>query len=247
MVSGASTLNSFLRHTLTFLRARPAINQEDGTYIIELICSLLEPMGSFKQIQTSNPKSNRNDNTQLRPDIADFLTIGFNKTNEALEQQARKFYHSMGVISDTSALEKETTNNGVWLVFVCKQDMKSQLLWSHFPALCAAASLASETSSTTSTEQKSRPKSVRLIQLPAGSCTRISNALGLDRVSVIGLRPGSSVASELENRILKNDIGLVEVPGWMNQIKLNPPVISSLKTTAPIKPPKYQKNKPPSS
>lgn len=245
-------LQELLLATFTNLSPRrPVINQEDGTYIIELICSLLEPMGSFNQIQTANPKSSSNDNSQLRPDIADFLAIGFNKTNEVLELQARKFYNSMGVTSDSlvsgqeaSSKSEKKTRNDVWLIFVCKQDMKSPLLWSHFPTLCAAASLANESSSESDTELKNQLTSVRLIPLPSGSCARISTALGLDRVSVIGLRLGSPVASELENRILDNKIGLVEVPGWMNQINLNPPVISSLKTTAPIKPPKSKKIEP---
>lgn len=242
---------------------RPIVSQEDGAYVLDMICSLLEPLESHKQLLQSQKPTNaggkkatstntKNKTEEYRPEIASSLTIGFNNTNEVLEKQARKFYDNkvgsqdpekLPTVDDTTTTKNDKSNSDVWAVFVCKPDMKSPLLWSHFPSLCAAASLAKEstsdpTDSITTTEGKNT-KNVRLIQLPAGACSRISNAAGLDRVSVIGLRRGTNPATiELEKRILENQIGVVEAPGWMNQIQLNPTVISSLKTSAPIKPAK---------
>lgn len=236
---------------------RPMLSQEDGAYILDMICSLLDPIGSYNQLQSSAARKDKTTLSEHAPDILPYLTIGFNKTTKALEDQARKFYESTGA---SSALATDTGNVGfndsnpttgdldeVWAVLVCKPDMKSPLLWSHFPSLCAAASLANEkplgqpSSENCEIPLIDKNKTVRLIQLPSGASSQIAKASNLDHLSVIGLRRGSLLTLELEKRIFDNQIGIVDPPGWMNQIKLNPTVISSLKTSAPIKHSKGQK------
>lgn len=224
---------------------RPMVKPEDSAYILDMLCSILEPLAAYKQLQDSTSKQEKKNRADIlesaKPEISNYITLGFNKTNESLEKQARRFYASSGASEPINAKKQDnaesTTSTGlndISMVFVCKQDMKSALLWNHFPSLCTAATLA--------IPEENHLK-VRLIQLPSGAHSRLATAAGLDRLSVLGLRSGSSVTAQVEKRLIEKEIGIVEVPGWMNQLKLNPTIISSLKTTAPIRPGKNQVQK----
>lgn len=178
-------------------------------YILDVLVSLLAPISELK---TATKSSNI---AIPKPDISNYVVLGFNAVNEALEEQAHRAFNMDGpaILSD----------DDIAYLFVCKFDMKSSLLWSHFPALVAAT------------------KNVRLIPLPAGASSYISDAAGAKRLSVLGLRKGYIISKDLEKRIEEKGLGVVEKPGWMNQIKLLPPVIATLQTTAPIKSNKNQK------
>lgn len=216
---------------------------EDAEYILDMLCSALEPFSSYKQVKDSTTKNGKDtalvDVESAKPEIAEYITLGFNNTNEALESQARRFYSNCG-LEDLSrhgnnmTQEAEQDKKDVNVVFVCKQDMKSALLWNHFPTLCTAANMASGS--------KDKELGVRLVQLPLGSHTRLANAAGLERLSVVGLKT-SPFTTQLEKRLMDNEIGILETPGWMNQLKLQPVKISSVKTSAPIKPSKNQLQK----
>ncbi|KAF5100408.1 hypothetical protein D0Z00_001267 [Geotrichum galactomycetum] len=187
------------------------------------------------------PLQHRTDRTQkeliARPDIADYLVLGFNAVNAALETQAQSYlFHGTKASSNGSKKneeeEKNDDKNDIEMVFVCKADMKSALLSAHFPELVAAASAVSDNNA----ETKANKPSVRLIQLPAGSATRLAQASGLTQLSVMALRRGFAGAAELAARLESRQIGQIETPGWLTQARLMPPAIATLVTTAPIKP-----------
>jgi hypothetical protein len=176
-----------------------------------------------------------------RPDIADYLVLGFNAVNAALETQAQRylFFHgektsSTGSQKEEKDDEKKEKETDIEMVFVCKADMKSALLSAHFPELVAAAS-CSACDKNAETKANKFTGIVRLIQLPAGSATRLAQASGLTQLSVMALRRGFAGTAELTARLETRQIGQVETPGWLGQARLMPPTIATLVTTAPIK------------
>ena len=200
---------------------------EDSAYVLGMLTSALEPL------------QHRTDRTQknliARPDIADYLVLGFNAVNAVLETQAQRYLFSPGAKNSNSDSQKEEKNdeNDIEMVFVCKADMKSALLSAHFPELVAAASAASDKNAETDVSKSLG--TVRLIQLPAGSASRLAQASGLTQLSVLALRRGFAGTAELTARLESRQIGQVETPGWLGQARLMPPAIATLVTTAPIK------------
>lgn len=200
---------------------RPIITPEDSTYIIGMLESLLEPL------------KHRTDRTQkeliARPDIADYLVLGFNAVNAALETQVQNNIHTETKQNKSSKGSNRKMEN-IEMVFVCKADMKSALLSAHFPELVAAASTL-----VNDEEDGKQSNQVRLIQLPAGSAARLAMSSGLTQLSVFALRRGFLGTTELSARVQSHKIGLVESPGWLRQARLMPTAIATLVTTAPIK------------
>lgn len=198
---------------------RPVITPEDLTYIIGMLESMLEPL------------KHRTDRKQkeliVRPDIADYLVLGFNAVNAALETQAQNNIHAK-TKQNKSLNTSSSKMEDIEMVFVCKADMKSALLSAHFPELVAAAS-------TLVNDEGDEKHKVRLIQLPAGSAARLAMSSGLTQLSVFALRRGFSGMADLSARVQSHKIGLVESPGWLRQARLMPATIATLVTTAPIK------------
>lgn len=82
----------------------------------------------------------------------DYLNIltGFNSIMETLENQIQL------------NLNGKEIENSVKVLFVCKNDISSKLLYNHLPTLCALSN-------------------VKLITLPKGSSKRLSDALGVSK------------------------------------------------------------------
>jgi ribonuclease P/MRP protein subunit POP3 len=181
----------------------PPVSVTEGSVIVELLCALLNPLSTYEEYVKSKV-------TPLPevPEIASYVTVGFNSTNAAVENQTQQ-----RLFLDTN------DENYVVAVIVCRSDITSALVTSHFPLLCAAASL--------------KGKPVRLIQVPKGSKAKLSQAVGKSDGSVIGLRKGAPGAQALLQMIEKVPIPVVE---WLNgDLHFAPPLIKKLKTTAPIK------------
>uniref|UniRef100_A0A060T734 ARAD1B19932p n=1 Tax=Blastobotrys adeninivorans TaxID=409370 RepID=A0A060T734_BLAAD len=182
----------------------------DGEKLTELLCALLEPVGVYNEIKKKHNQDAK------RPKVLESVTIGFNSTTKAVEDQVD--------ISRKSDKELERQHDDVSVVFVPRSDI-APVLSGHFPVLCAVASIRAP---------------VKLIQLPKGSLSRIANAVGDDScMGIVGLRTGEGTDIEgfKELSDLVNQVAQVNIP-WLRSIMstgFKKPNIKGLKTTAPMK------------
>ena len=169
------------------------------------------------------------------PEISSFLTVGFNSTNRSLEAQShiltpaalRTQDLSTGT-GNESSLARSHPNSAsleqLVAVFVAQSDRHSAML-SHLPLLVSNASLAVPT----------KP-AIRLVSLPKGATKRLSVALHLPHVSIIGLKDNAQSATSLLTYI-RDNVSPVEVP-WLKDLVAGvylPTYIKASVTTAPVK------------
>lgn len=136
------------------------------------------------------------------------ITVGFNETTGNLEQLAMH------------GIRKAIP---VKYVFICKNDISNSLLTQHFPVLTFTASKRVKTS-------------IKLVQLPKGSSQRISQALGKENTTILGIPSDLEVHEGLFN--LFEQVGDISVPFlegiFNNEMHFNEPLINMVATTAPI-------------
>lgn len=95
---------------------------------------------------------------ELKTNDANDILTGFNSIMKCLETQIQ------------SIIKKQTIENRIKVLFVCKLDISCKLLYLHLPTVCALAN-------------------VKLVSMPKGSSKRLSNALGLkNEVQLLAIR-----------------------------------------------------------
>ena len=169
-------------------------------------------------------------------ELLNYLTIGFNTTNRYLEALAQNC--APGSLQPaTPSLDTDMTGAPVApiadlqastlepleAVFVPRSDQPF-VMHAHLPMLIKAASLASASS-----------PDIKLVLLPKGAETKLSAALGIPRVGIIGLKKGAPAASPLVE-FVKKHIPMVEIP-WLAEAEAGvylPVEINVIPTIAPI-------------
>lgn len=155
----------------------------------------------------------------VRPEIHEYVTVGFNSTTRHLETLAKGGY-------ETQKLAKMAA------VFVPLKDAKASMIRSHLPLLCKTASKARGTLQET-----------RLLSLPKGAEARLATALGIHRVGTIGVMEDGPDSAPLLNYV-RQQVSPLYVP-WLDQVEAGvylPTQIKNVETTAPQDP--KSKNKP---
>jgi ribonuclease P/MRP protein subunit POP3 len=92
----------------------PLVPHDSQHQIMEFLLLQLQDVANWNEIKGTKP---------VKPEILDYLTMGFNSTVKFLEAQA-----------------KEPQKRPMRYVFVCKTEISPQLLVQQFPVLCYAAS-----------------------------------------------------------------------------------------------------------
>ena len=180
------------------------------------------------------------------PEIADYLTIGFNNTTRILEALAEKVSpHKLQSQTRTSAQAKRKRDNldvsftgvptiprALVAVFISRVDQPS-ILSSHLPLLVATASLALPSS-----------PAIRLVDLPKGAGIKLSTALNIPRASIIGLLEGAPHSAPLVGPIRKL-VRPVEIPWLQDAMAATylPVSIKATETTAPAEPKRARRMK----
>ena len=121
---------------------------------------------------------------------------------------------------DTSYPQIETHLSAI---FVCRSS-QSTILNEHLPQLVTTASLA----------QPEFP-ATRLVELPKGSDKRLCEALGISRVSFVGILEGAPHSKSLVERV-RECVPVVEIP-WLREItelRYLPVKINAIGTFAPV-------------
>ena len=106
--------------------------------------------------------------------IVDHLVVGLNAVTKRLEEQVRKRPHSVTITKDGPAADTQTTKSDLCLVLACRADIDPPLLIDHLPHLIASCNATQK-------------ESVRLASLPEGAEGTLAKALGIHRVTVIGI------------------------------------------------------------
>ena len=125
-----------------------------------------------------------------RPLIYDYVTLGFNSTTRYLEAMAK------------AARTGNSMDSTPLVAVFAFPDGKPPILYSHLPLLCKSAS-------------KSYPLSqeIRVVSLPRKAEPRLSNALGIPRVCLIGVREGADGSVPLVE-YLRDQVAPLNIP-WL--------------------------------
>lgn len=169
----------------------PMLPQETQKQITEFLMLQLQDITSWKSIGGPKPP---------QPEIMGCITTGFNSTVKVLESQAKQ-----------PQLEKKMR-----YVFVCKAEIKPQLLIQHFPVLCYTASQGVK---------------VKLIQLPRCSMAQLEEKLG-KKCAILGMYENGVISKSF--RELLDSVPDVEVP-WLDNVDFHKLNVKMVETTAPIK------------
>ncbi|KAL7275753.1 RNase P and RNase MRP subunit [Rhizina undulata] len=234
----------------------PPISRNDQETILELLCSLISPIGQHRTLLT--PSKGKRSRKRKRaaaevekiiegdlpsaPEIASYVTLGLNATTARLEAlaslSAPNTLATFEQTSNTTSLPKwasvrtGTSNGPLRAVFVCRSDSQPSQLHAHIPLLCGIASRSTGKGDGEEAQQTKKP--VRLIQLPKGSDARLSAALGISRTGFLGLMdeaPGSRALLDF----IEKSVGEITIP-WLSQTEgasYHPTIIKTLKSTAP--------------
>lgn len=222
-----------LDNSLTQSNVWPFVEPEIGTSLVDLLQHLLTPIGRYneaKKLQKVNGSKLDSSVSLEQPSIQKDITVGFNSTVKALEDQAQQ-----GRKSRIKAENSDPPPKYIQYVFVAKFDISLALLLSPFPVLSYTASW-------------SEGRRVKLVQLPKGSMAKLSSALKLENVSIIGIRANLSLASHLYELVDSNILD-VEVPwleGYLTGTASSyfaPPLAKVLATSAPVQAKKNNQKK----
>lgn len=168
------------------------------------------------------------------PDIINFVTVGFNSTTRYLETVAQKAAPSSPLINETDPViigKLSTSQNAsqsdidssrqkrLLAVFVPSK-RESSKLYSHLPILVKTASMAFP-----------HLPAIRLVTLPTEAENRLSEALKIPRVGLIGLEcdaPGVSALAE----VVRADVPELIVP-WLQESKAGSYLPADIKAMYP--------------
>lgn len=132
-----------------------------------------------------------NSDTPNFPDVTPFLTVGMNATTRQLAELANR-------------TRKETDGNmqPLAVVFVFS-DGQPEILTSHLPLLCKLAS-----------ERGTATPETRLVRLQRPAGDRIASALGVPRISALGLKANAPESNPLVTFVREHIVSL-DVP-WLH-------------------------------
>lgn len=162
-------------------------------------------------------------------DILEYFTVGFNTTTRYLEALAHRSILEdprstvLGGTCPAHPARATTTTKPLVAVFVPRSDQPS-ILHSHLPLLTKTASLASPLS-----------PEIRLVTLPKGAEIKLSAALGIPRVGLIGLMDNVPISCPLSEYV-RDKVPLVEA-SWLHPKTASlylPVKINATHTPAPL-------------
>ncbi|MCJ1436389.1 hypothetical protein MMC27_005768 [Xylographa pallens] len=148
-------------------------------------------------------EQNRLSNGPPEPEVASFLTVGFNSTERALE--AASHNNIARSFSSTSTASSEDRFLQMVAIFVDRAD-QTHALYAHLPLLISTASF-----------NLPLDTKIRLVALPRGATGRLSAALHIPRASMIGLHSGAPSAAPLVDFVRKH-VSTIEVP-WLMRLR----------------------------
>ncbi|KAF4625660.1 hypothetical protein G7Y89_g12500 [Cudoniella acicularis] len=224
----------------------PEISMENQDTILELLCSLLSPIGQYRSNNVTPSKGKRSKKRKRQdaktgnnppkeinpppPDISQYVVVGLNSVTKVLESSlhaSKKTSHDNdsepGNVHSNTEISKNISVSGDSEVHI-PENSASPDIREHFSAVFALRSpqltiLDSHLPQLVATASLSYPKlpAIRLVQLPKDYDKRICESLGLPRVSFIGILEGAPHSGALID-LVRSQVPEVDVP-WLRERK----------------------------
>ncbi|KAF2477567.1 uncharacterized protein BDR25DRAFT_330304 [Lindgomyces ingoldianus] len=198
----------------------PLISPEDQEVILDLLCTLLAPIGIYRKTHTQPPKrkskkrkraTTTTNDAPPPPPLGAHILIGLNSVTRHLSTLATKPSLPATLMSQnngSSASQNEppsfTTPAPLTLLILPHPSPSSSLPHAHLPTLVHLASLAHPDLPPT-----------RLIPLSSASEARLASTLQIPRVGAIGIQEGAPGASALVEMV-RGKVGTVKCQ-WIDQ------------------------------
>ncbi|OTB08653.1 hypothetical protein M426DRAFT_159111 [Hypoxylon sp. CI-4A] len=165
----------------------PSVNPEDQETILELLCNLLDPLGQYRSEHVQLSKGKRDKKRKRKgsatrdvlppptPEVKSYIDVGLTTVTRCLQELS-----SRGRVGEPSTDDKlsnrEASTPFYSAIFVARSGQPS-VLNGHLSQMVAVAS-------------KSRPSRapIRLVGLSKSCEDRLSESLGIPRVSCVGIR-----------------------------------------------------------
>ncbi|KAL2201267.1 hypothetical protein P885DRAFT_25724 [Corynascus similis CBS 632.67] len=189
----------------------PQISQDDQDVILELLCQLLSPLGAHRRSFITPSKGKRKRSKKASgsekpteaapappvPELAAHVDVGLSSISRALQTMPGN------ELPKHEGAESKGSTEPYSVVFVARSG-QSSAFHCHFPQMVALAA-------------RSQPsdRAMRLVGFSKACEDRLSAALGIPRVSSIGLREGAPQAKGLVEYV-REHVAPVEV-AWLRE------------------------------
>ncbi|KAI0128594.1 hypothetical protein BJ170DRAFT_622241 [Xylariales sp. AK1849] len=198
----------------------PPINTEDQATMLELLCTLLSPIGHYRSKYIHPSKGKREKKRKRReestsesqlasppaPKIASCVDVGLASITRCLKEAATKAGGlTAGTYLKADATDKELATPCYSAIFVARSGQPN-ILNSHLPQMVALASEASPLRTP-----------IRLVGLSKACQDRLSESLGIPRVSCIGIRRDAPNSRALVNFACQH-VPVIEVT-WLKEAR----------------------------
>ncbi|KAI1143857.1 hypothetical protein F5Y05DRAFT_8499 [Hypoxylon sp. FL0543] len=196
----------------------PSVTLEDQDTILELLCTLLGPLGQFRSeyVQASRGKRDKKRKRKSptmpskdlspppAPELKSYVDVGLTTVTRHLQEMAIKAQSVKSDMEDKSP-SQDAANPSYSVIFVARSGHPNALNV-HLPQMVAVAS-------------KSDPQQppIRLVGLSKSCRDRLSESLGIPRVSCVGLRdqaPNSKALVEF----VRQHVPAVEIR-WLEEAR----------------------------
>ncbi|XXH05067.1 hypothetical protein Hte_011491 [Hypoxylon texense] len=196
----------------------PSITLEDQETILELLCALLAPLGQYRSTYTQLSKGKRDRKRKRKaagmdhmdvppppmPELQSFIDVGLSAVTRSLQEASK-------VGQDKKSNSEDVLPSGkpppppYSAIFVARSGQPNALN-SHLPQMAAVAS-------------NSHPSQtpIRLVGLSKSCGERLSESLGIPRVSCIGLREDAPNSKALVE-FTRQHVPTIEVQ-WLDEVK----------------------------
>ncbi|KAH6654482.1 hypothetical protein BKA67DRAFT_565260 [Truncatella angustata] len=199
----------------------PQITLEDQDTILELLCTLLTPIGHHRAeyVKPSKGKKERKRKhketedgepqpaSPPAPELASFVDVGLSVVTRNLQDKAASAGGNGPEVRPEPNTSKETKSSppSYSAIFVARSGQPNTIN-NHLPQMVAVAS------SKTPAEQ-----TVRLVGFSKSCQDRLSEALGIPRVSVVGLREDAPASKALVE-FIRQHVSTIEI-AWLKEAR----------------------------
>ncbi|GAP89276.1 putative RNase p and RNase mrp subunit [Rosellinia necatrix] len=211
----------------------PQIQPKNQDTILELLCSLLSPLGQYRSQHIHVSKGNRTKKRKRKersdqamavavppaPGIQPYLDIGLSNVSRCLQKAVTEGLEISSSQDDQNS-EQKLASRFYSVIFVARSGQPNALS-SHLPQMVAVAC-------------KSHPSQppTRLVELPKACEGRLCESLGIPRVSCIGICIGAPNSDALVD-FAREHVGVITIP-WLQeaaQVEYQATKINAVETT----------------
>ncbi|KAI1365185.1 hypothetical protein F5Y08DRAFT_188741 [Xylaria arbuscula] len=195
----------------------PHVLPDDQDTILELLCTLLSPIGHYRSQYIHPSKGNRARKRKRKgpsdqemappvppvPEVHAYVDIGLPCVSRCLQKTASAAPITRGDSQPDKGSEQTSAGRFYSAIFVARSGQPNALS-SHLPQMAAVA-------------PKSHPLQppIRLVELPRGCEARLCESLGIPRVSCIGICVGAPNSSALID-FTREHVAMIKAP-WFQE------------------------------